>query len=82
MKNVELKLNRSGVKQAGLRGPGVQAAVEGQARSQIARLGEGYSFDITYSSKDGRVAAYIHPDTDEAKKDNLENNTLLKSAQG
>ena len=76
-----LELNESGVGEL-LKCPAVQGYIEELARRQVARAGDGYGYKIMHSSKDGRVTALIKADSDKAKKDNLENNTLLKSTQG
>lgn len=80
-KNVEFHLDKAGVNQL-LHSSGARSLVEQHARNQVSRAGEGYTYDVRYSSKDGRVTAYVHSETKKAEKDNSDNNTLLKSTQG
>lgn len=82
MSNLEkVVLNRGGVNKL-LRDAATREMIAGQADSMLARLGDGYSVNVNYSSKDGRVTAYVHPANEQTEQDNLENNTILKSAGG
>lgn len=76
-----LEINREVVGEL-LRCPAVQSYIEELARKQVTRAGEGYEYRINHSSKDGRVTAIVRTKSDKAKRDNLDNNTLLKSTQG
>lgn len=74
-------LNRGGVNQL-LKDGSTREMIVSQANGMLSRLGDGYSIDVNYSSKDGRVSAYIHPSSKKAEQDNLENNTMLKATGG
>ena len=45
-----------------------------------ARAGDGYATDVYQAGT--RVIASVYTETEEAMKDNLENNTLLKAVSG
>ena len=82
MSNLEkLVLNRSGVAQL-LKDGSTREMILGQANNMLSRLGDGYSVDVNYSSKDGRISAYVHPINKKSEQDNLENNTMLKATGG
>lgn len=76
MAKVKVVLNRSGVREL-LRSREMKAACADQARAVCARCGTGYTTD-TYTGQN-RVNAMVWPDTTEARRDNAENNTLLKA---
>lgn len=63
-----------------LNAPDMQAVVLEQARRVAGRAGAGYEADV----KPGKVRAQARVEaiSDEAKLDNLENNTLLKAMGG
>lgn len=79
MANVEIKLNSAGVLSL-LKSPEMMAICEGYAKAAQRRCGDGYQTD-TYTGKT-RVNAMIWADTDEARKDNSANNTILKALKG
>ena len=81
MRDFELVLNKAGVNKL-LKAPETRAMVQNFANQKAAAMGDGYKVNINYSSKDGRVTSYIYPDTDKAKQDNLDNNTVLKGVGG
>ena len=72
-------LNRAGVREL-LRGPGAQGVVKTYAAAVQGRAGTGYEVD-TYVGTN-RANASVYPATYEARKDNYENNTLLKARGG
>lgn len=76
MAKVKVTLNRSGVR-ALLKSEEMKAACAQEAQAVCARCGTGYSTD-TYTGKN-RVNAMVWADTAEARRDNAENNTLLKA---
>lgn len=76
MAKVKVTLNRSGVR-ALLKSEEMKAACAEKAQAVCARCGTGYSTD-TYTGKN-RVNAMVWADTAEARRDNAENNTLLKA---
>ena len=63
-----------------LRGPGAQGVVKTYAAAIQGRAGTGYEVD-TYVGTN-RANASVYPATYEARKDNYENNTLLKARGG
>lgn len=72
------ELNSSGVR-ALLKSSEMKEAVSEKAEEIAARCGDGYSTDVKYMTT--RVIASVFTDSEEAYKDNLENNTLLKAVQ-
>ena len=79
MSKVDFKLNRAGVREL-LRSPEALSVVESYAAPVQSRAGEGY--EITTHTGKNRVNASVHAETYEARKDNYENNTLLKALGG
>lgn len=76
MANVEIKLNSSGVREL-LRSQEMKAVCEEHANNALGRLGPGYT--VTTITGKTRVNASIFAESYEAKKDNMENNTILKA---
>lgn len=76
MAKVKVTLNRSGVR-ALLKSEEMKAACAEKAQAVCARCGTGYSTD-TYTGKN-RVNAMVWADTAQARRDNAENNTILKA---
>lgn len=76
MAKVKVTLNRSGVR-ALLKSEEMKAACAEKAQAVCARCGTGYATD-TYTGKN-RVNAMVWADTAEARRDNAENNTILKA---
>lgn len=76
MAKVKVTLNRSGVR-ALLKSEEMKAACAEKAQTVRARCGTGYATD-TYTGKT-RVNAMVWADTAQARRDNAENNTLLKA---
>lgn len=75
MSDIKIKLIKSGVRKL-LRSDDMQSAVNSLAfRAQI-RLGDGY--EVTYRKGKNRVNAEVAAVSYEAKKDNLDNNSILK----
>lgn len=79
MATVKVELNSEGIK-ALLKGKETEQLVEERAREVAGRAGSGYSHDTKQMS--GRVIASAYADTEEARKDSMENNTLLKALGG
>ena len=78
MSKVRFELNRKGVR-ALLKGPEIQSVL-GQAGGQVARrAGSGYSYSVHNRGAFNRAIAHVYPDTQEAREDNYNNNTLLRS---
>lgn len=76
MAKVRVELNREGVREL-LRSPEMAAVCKSHADRIAGRAGSGYEV-TTYTGKN-RVNASVHVATDEAYRDNLKNNTLLKA---
>ena len=76
--NVKVKLNRTGVK-ALLRSEEMRAICEKHASDIVRRCGEGYETDSFVGRN--RVNVMVSASTYEAKRDNAENNTILKAVK-
>lgn len=74
----KFELNKDGVNEL-LRGQAMQELLGNKARTAATSCGAGYKAD-TFVGKN-RANASIYADTNQAKKDNLKNNTILKSLQ-
>lgn len=79
MSKVKFKLNRAGVR-ALLKSQEAMNVVTGYAYSIRSRCGEGY--EVTYMTGKSRVNASVAAMTPEARRDNYNNNTLLKARGG
>lgn len=78
MANVEVRLNSEGVKEM-LRSPEVAQMCMDSANRALGRLGNGYEVESrTYPERRGAVVKAV---TFSARKDNAENNSLLKAVQ-
>lgn len=76
---VDLKLNKSGVKELLKSQEMMNICTEYAYRAQ-AKLGDGY--EVTCRTGKNRVIASVAAVTDEAKKENRKNNTILKALRG
>lgn len=76
MSKVEIVLESSNIN-AFLRSEAMKSMLEERAAQVAAAAGEGYTYRTHDSGQ--RIIATIYAETDEARKDNLENNTLLKA---
>lgn len=76
MSNVKIVLNSSGVREL-LKSPEMMAICKGHADSAVSQLGDGYS--VTTHTGRNRVNASVHADTFKARKDNLDNNSIIKA---
>ena len=76
---VVIKLNREGVRQL-LRSQEMQDICKQEAQAIANTCGDGYDMDV-YTGKN-RCNAMVWADTWEAKRDNFENNTLIKAIGG
>ena len=76
MSKVKFQLNRAGVREL-LRSQGAANVCRTYANAVRNRAGEGYEVD-TYTGKN-RANASVRAATYKARKENYENNTLLKS---
>lgn len=75
--SVKIKLNREGVREL-LQSQEIMDACYEVAQSVQSAAGDGY--EISGYVGQSRVNVSVVAVSDEAKKDNLENNTLLKAA--
>lgn len=78
MSKIRFVLNRKGVGEL-LKGTGMQEMLKSRADTIASRAGSGYETDVYVGTR--RANASIWPETEEARQDNLENNTLLKSVR-
>ena len=75
MSKAEIVLNSNNIR-ALLRSADMQAMLESKAAEITARAGAGYTFRSHDSGQ--RIITDIYAETEDANKDTLENNTLLK----
>lgn len=78
MGNLKIELNRAGVREL-LQSDEMMAICEKRANDALSQLGEGY---IVTKQVDDRVNASIYAETYQAKKDNSENNSIMKAVWG
>lgn len=76
MANVKIELNEAGVREL-LRSDEMRMKCEKHANEAIGRLGPGYT--VTSHTGRNRVNASVLAESYEAKRDNLENNSILKA---
>lgn len=79
MANVKVVLNREGVREL-LRSDAMMKVCSEYANAALGRLGKGY--EVTTHVGKNRVNAEIKAETFMARKDNRENNSILKSLRG
>lgn len=75
---IRVELNSEGVREL-LRSAEMEAICKQQAQEIKNRVGDGYLV-TTYTGRN-RVNASVYAVTDQAKRDNLKNNTLLKAVK-
>jgi len=78
MSKMKFKLNRDGVSNM-MKSAEMQKILEEKASDIKNRCGDGYEQDM-YVGRN-RANAMVSAETFEAKKDNLENNTILKAVR-
>lgn len=76
MSKMKFVLNRSGVRSL-MKSDEMQAALEKEAYRARSNLGEGYS--VTTRKGKNRSNAEIAATTQAARRENIENNTILKA---
>lgn len=76
MSKVRFELNKAGVREL-LKSEKMKEIVSNHAKNARSRLGSGYQTD-TYTGKN-RVNAMVWAESKEAKKENVDNNSLLKA---
>lgn len=75
-KKITVKLNSAGIQEL-LKSPEIAAACKEQAEAVASRAGDGYEVEErSYAERTGYV---VSAETDEARRDNMKNNTLLKA---
>lgn len=79
MAKVKIELNKQGVREL-LRSKEMKAICEAHANKALSRLGDGYA--ATSTTRQTRVTTSVYAESNKAKKDNLENNTILKALGG
>ena len=79
MSKVKFVLNRAGVRQL-MQSDEMQAILKDKADGALNRLGNGYMNDIHIGKN--RANAMVWAETYQAKKENLENNSILKAVRG
>lgn len=79
MAKVKIVLNKSGVREL-LQSDEMKAICEERANRALGKLGDGYT--VTSMSGASRVNASIYAESATAKRENAENNTILKALRG
>lgn len=79
MANTKFVLDRAGVRELML-SKEMEAGLENLGAKALARLGDGYSTN-TYKGKN-RINVEVTADTWQARRENMEANTILKAVQG
>ena len=75
MSNVRFELDENGVKEL-LRSQEMQSILKEHGQEKALSAGEGYESEVHVFQK--RAVAHVYAKTLEAKRDNFDNNTLLK----
>ncbi len=78
MAKVKFELNREGVRELMLSAE-MQSGLESIANGALGRLGDGYSVN-THRGRN-RVNVEVQADTFQARRENMEDNTILKAVQ-
>lgn len=78
MSKMKFELNRSGVAEL-MKSANMQKVIKQHATNIKNRAGSGYEQDLHVGKN--RVNAKVWPHSRQAQKDNLNNNTLLKSVK-
>lgn len=73
MSKIRVELNSAGIQEL-LKSPEMQAILQNEANKKVTAAGEGYAAQVHTGQK--RAYANIYPETDEARYDNYDNNTL------
>lgn len=79
MSKFKFVLNRTGVRQL-MQSEEMQNILKEKADASLNRLGNGYKNDIRIGKN--RANAMVWAETYQAKKENLENNSILKAVRG
>ena len=78
MSKMQFKLNRKGVADL-MKSEEMQTILKDIADNALNSLGEGYKSDARVGKN--RANAMVYAETYQAKKDNLENNSILKAVR-
>ena len=78
-KNIKFELNREGVRDL-MRSKEMMSVCTDYANAALGRLGPGY--EVNSQVGKNRVNAEVAATTYSAKKDNMENNSILKAIRG
>ncbi len=76
MSKIYIELDSEGIQEL-LKSPEITAVCQEHAKNTVSRCGAGYATD-TYVGKT-RVNVAVYPDTTDAIRDCLKNNTILKA---
>lgn len=76
MAKVRIELSSSGVREL-LKSGEMKAECEKHAKQALGKLGEGYT--VTSHVGKNRVNASVYAESYRARRDNMENNTILKA---
>ena len=79
MSNLKIELNSDGVRKL-LQSNEMKAICEEHANEALGRLGDGYA--VTSMTGKNRVNASVFAESNKAKKENMESNTILKALGG
>lgn len=79
-KNLKIVLNRSAIRNQLLKSNEMMEICKELGNTALNRCGEGY--DISAVSGKNRVNVSVYARTNQARKDNMENNTILKALRG
>lgn len=79
MSKYRIELNYAGVGEL-LHSKEIEGEVKRIANQVAAKAGDGYATDVYQAGT--RVIASVYTETEEAMKDNLDSNTLLKAVGG
>lgn len=78
MSKMKFKLNRKGVAEL-MKSEEMQTILKEKANGALNRLGDGYESNLHVGKNRANVMVYA--ETYKAKKDNLENNSILKAVR-
>lgn len=78
MSKTKFELNRKGVADL-MKSKGMQTVLSSEAKNIKSRAGAGYEQDLHVG--ENRANARVWADNSQARKDNMKNNTLLKSVK-
>lgn len=79
MANYKFELNSEGVKQL-LQSANMKNGLVGIAKQASNRAGDGYGYNVSMGRD--RATVFVKANTHEARLDNLQNNTILRSIKG